>query len=209
MPETPAPHTAVSETSAPKTIEFLFDFGSPASYIAHCRLKGIAARTRARVETIPILLGGVFKATGNSAPMTVPAKGRYTGIDLMRFAARDGVPFATNPHFPINTITLMRLATALRDDPRYARYVDFVFDAMWHYPRNMGDLGEVASVLTAAGFDAPATLALADRAEVKDRLRAETEAAVARGVFGAPTFFVGGEMWFGQDRLDWVEAATA
>ena len=193
----------------PGTIEFLYDFGSPASYLAHCRLKGIAARTGAAVEHVPILLGGVFKATGNSAPITVPAKGRYVGHDLMRFAARDGVPFTFNPHFPINTVVLMRLATALRDDPRHLRFVDFAFDAMWHFPRNLGDPAEVTAMLANAGFDPAATLAAAESQPVKDALRAATEAAVARGVFGAPTFFVAGEIWFGQDRLDWVEAAAA
>ena len=193
----------------PGVIEFLYDFGSPASYLAHCRLKGIAARTGATVEHVPILLGGVFKATGNGAPMTVPAKGRYTALDLLRFAARDGVPFTFNPHFPINTVVLMRLATALRDDARYLRFVDFAFDAMWHFPRNLGDPAEVTALLTNAGFDAAATLTAAESPPVKDRLRAATDDAVARGVFGAPTFFVAGEMWFGQDRLDWVEAAAA
>ena len=192
----------------PGTIEFYYDFGSPAAYVAHCRLKGIGARTGAIVDHIPMLLGGVFKATGNSAPMTVPAKGRYTSRDLARFIARDGIPFAFNPHFPINTTVLMRLATALRDDPGYLRYVDFAFAAMWHYPRNLGDPVEVATMLTNAGFDAAATLALAETQPVKDALRATTDAAVARGVFGAPTFFVRDEMWFGQDRLDWVEAAV-
>lgn len=192
----------------PSKIEFYYDFGSPTAYVAHARLKGIAARTGAAVEHIPMLLGGVFKATGNSAPMTVPAKGRYTSLDLARFIARDGIAFAFNPAFPINTTVLMRLATALRDDANYLRYVDFAFDAMWHVPRNLGLPEEVAAMLTAAGF-AAATLALAETQSVKDRLRAETDAAVARGVFGAPTFFVGDEMWFGQDRLDWVEAAAS
>lgn len=191
------------------TIEFLYDFGSPASYIGHCRLKGIAARTGATVEHVPILLGGVFKATGNSAPMMVPAKGRHLSVDLMRFAARERVPFTFNPHFPINTVTLMRLATALRDDPGYLRFVDCAFDAMWHVPRNLGDPAEVAALLANAGFDAAVTLARAETPVVKDALRAATDAAVARGVFGAPTFFVGDEMWFGQDRLDWVETAAA
>ena len=193
----------------PRTIEFYYDFGSPASYIAHCRLKGVAARTGAIVELIPILLGAVFKATGNASPIECPAKGRYVAVDLMRFAARDGLPFAMNPHFPINTTVLMQLAAALRDDPRYARYVDFAFDAMWHFPRNMGEPDEVVAMLTNAGFDAAATLALAGTQPVKDALRATTDAAIERGVFGAPTFFVDGAMWFGQDRLDWVEAAVA
>jgi len=193
----------------PRTIEFYYDFGSPASYIAHCRLKSVAARTGAIVELIPILLGAVFKATGNASPIECPAKGRYVAVDLMRFAARDGVPFASNPHFPINTTRLMRAATALRGDPGYARYVDFAFDAMWHFPRNLGDPAEMAAVLTNAGFDAEAVVARAASPEVKDALRATTDVAIARGVFGAPTMFVGDEMWFGQDRVDWVEAAAA
>ena len=193
----------------PRTIEFYYDFGSPASYIAHCRLRGVAARTGAIVELIPILLGAVFKATGNASPIECPAKGRYVAVDLMRFAARDGVPFASNPHFPINTTRLMRAATALRGDPGYARYVDFAFDAMWHFPRNLGDPAEMAAVLTNAGFDAEAVVARAASPEVKDALRATTDVAIARGVFGAPTMFVGDEMWFGQDRVDWVEAAAA
>lgn len=191
-----------------KTIEFLYDFGSPASYLAHCRVKGVAARTGAAIDRVPILLGAVFKATGNASPVACPAKGRYVAIDLMRFAARDGVPFAMNPHFPINTTLLMRLATALRDDPAYLRFVDFAFDAMWHDPRNLGNPAEVTALLTNAGFDAAAVLAKAESVAVKDALRAATDAAVARGAFGAPTFFVDGEMWFGQDRLDWVEAAV-
>ena len=193
----------------PRTIEFYYDFGSPASYIAHCRLKSVAARTGAIVELIPILLGAVFKATGNASPIECPAKGRYVAVDLMRFAARDGVPFASNPHFPINTTRLIRAATALRGDPGYARYVDFAFDAMWHFPRNLGDPAEMAAVLTNAGFDAEAVVARAASPEVKDALRATTDVAIARGVFGAPTMFVGDEMWFGQDRVDWVEAAAA
>lgn len=193
----------------PPMIEFLYDFGSPASYLAHARLKGIAARTGAVVDHVPILLGGVFKATGNSAPLTVPAKGRWLDADLARFAARDGLPFAMNPHFPINTVQLMRLATALRGDSRYLAFVDAAFDAMWRDRRNLGDPAEAAALLTEAGFDAAATVALAETQAVKDALRAATEAAVRRGVFGAPSFFVAGVMHFGQDRLDWVEAAVA
>ncbi len=192
----------------PKTIEFFYDFGSPASYIAHCRLKGVVARTGAVLDPIPMLLGAVFKATGNASPVAVPAKRVYTGIDFARFAARHGVPMAFNPHFPVNTTVMMRLATALRGDPGYGRFMDFAFDAMWHFPRNMGEADEVAAMLTNAGFDAAATLERAESQPVKDALRATTDAAIARGVFGAPTFFVDGEMWFGQDRLDWVEDAV-
>lgn len=198
----------MSATPTAKTIEFLYDFGSPTAYVAHARLTGIAARTGATVRHLPILLGGIFKATGNSAPMTVPAKGVYTRIDLARFAAREGVPLNFNPYFPITTTTMMRLASGLQDDPRYLAFVDLMFDAMWRKRRNLGDLTLLAETLTSGGFDAATTIALADDQRVKDRLRADTEAAVARGVFGAPTFFVGDAMWFGQDRLDWVEDAV-
>lgn len=189
------------------TVEFLFDFGSPTTYLAHRRLKGVAARTGATVDYVPILLGGVFKATGNASPAMVPAKGHYMNADMARFAARDGIMLTLNPYFPINTITLMRVATGLGGDPRFDVYVDAVFDAMWAQPQDLGDVEVLAAMLSAAGFDAAALLALADDDAVKARLRATTEVAVTRGVFGAPTFFVHGEMFFGQDRLDWVEAA--
>ncbi len=193
----------------PATIEFLFDFVSPASYLAHCRLQGVVARTGATVDHIPVFLGGIMQATGNRPPGTVAAKGAWMRRDFDRFAARDGIPFTMNPHFPLNTLTLLRLATALKGDPRFLRFVDFAFDAMWHYPRNMADPAEIEALLTNAGFDAGAMLAQAATPEVKAALQAATDAAIARGMFGAPTFFVGDEMWFGQDRLDWVEAAAA
>ena len=193
----------------PRPIEFLFDFVSPASYLAHCRLKGVAARTGVEVDHVPVFLGGIMQATGNRPPGMVEAKGRWMRDDLARFAARDGVPFTLNPHFPLNTLPLLRIATALAGDARFMRFVDFAFDAMWHYPRNLGEPAEVRTLLVNAGFDAEAELARADSPEVKARLKAVTDNAIARGVFGAPTFFVGGEMWFGQDRLDWVEAAAA
>lgn len=189
-------------------IEFLFDFGSPTTYLAHKRLPDIAARTGAAVDYVPVLLGGIFKATGNASPAMVPAKAKYMNADMARFASRHGIPLAFNPWFPINTITLMRAATGLADDPRFEDFVDTVFDAMWANPRNLGDPAELRALLFAAGFDADAVLSRADEPEVKDRLKAATEDAVARGVFGAPTFFVAGEMFFGQDRLDWVEAAA-
>lgn len=192
-----------------KTVEFFFDVGSPTAYLAHKRLPQILARTGAEAIYMPMLLGGVFKATGNAAPGTVPAKGRYMGADLQRFARRFATPFAHNPHFPINTLHLMRGAAGLQDDPRFMTYVDAIFEAMWMQPRNLGDPAELEPVLVAAGFDPVALAALVERQEVKDRLKANTELAVARGAFGAPTFFVGDEMFFGQDRLDFVEEALA
>ena len=195
-----------------KTIEFFFDFGSPTTYLAHTQLPRIARETGATLQYRPMLLGGVFKATGNTSPVTVPAKGRWMGEDIARWARRYGVPFTFNPHFPINTLTLMRGAAGLqmRQPESFARYVDAVFDAMWVKPRNLGDAAVLATMLGEAGLDADAFMALVGDAEVKAKLVANTEEAVARGVFGAPTCFVGTQMFFGQDRLDFVrEAATA
>jgi 2-hydroxychromene-2-carboxylate isomerase len=193
-----------------KTIEFLFDFGSPTTYLAHTQMPRLVADSGARIDYVPMLLGGVFKATGNQSPVMVPAKGRWMGGDLKRFARRYGVPFVFNPHFPINTLTLMRGAVGLqmRQPERFMPYVDTVFRAMWVEPVNLGDPALLASTLQAAGFDAAALLALVGDAEVKAKLIANTEAAVARGVFGAPTCFVGDEMFFGQDRLDFVREAA-
>jgi len=190
----------------PKPIEFFFDFGSPTTYLAHTQLPRIAAETGARVDYVPMLLGGVFKATGNQSPVNVPAKGRWMNDDIARFARRYGVPFRFNPHFPVNTLTLMRGAVGLqmRQPERFIPYVDAVFRAMWVDALNLGDTAVLAATLDTAGFAPDAFLALVGDAEVKARLIANTEQAVARGVFGAPTFFVGDAMFFGQDRLDFV-----
>jgi len=192
-----------------KTIEFFFDFGSPTTYLAWTQLPRIAHEAGAQLVYRPMLLGGVFKATGNASPVTVPAKGRWMMKDLARCAARHGVPFAFNPHFPINTLTLMRGAIGLqmRLPGDFGRYVDAVFDAMWVHPRDMGDAGELAAVLERAQVDADAFTALVSDPEVKAALVAQTEHAVARGVFGAPTCFVGDDMFFGQDRLEFVREA--
>ena len=194
-----------------KTIDFWFDFGSPTTYLAHTQLPRIAAETGAALRYRPMLLGGVFKATGNASPVSVPAKGRWMGQDLVRWAAHWGVPFAFNPHFPINTLTLMRGAAGLqlRRPELFARYTDAVFHAMWVQPRNLGDAAEVAAVVEGIGMSATDFMALVGDAEVKARLVAETDEAVARGVFGAPTCFVGEQMHFGQDRLEFVRAALA
>jgi 2-hydroxychromene-2-carboxylate isomerase len=192
-----------------KTVDFFFDVGSPASYIAWNRIAGIAQTAGARLEYKPMLLGGVFQATGNQSPMNVPAKSRYMKDDLARFAKRHGVAYAHNPHFPINTLTLMRGATGLqmRDEARMVPYVDAVSRAIWVDGKNMNDPAVVAGVLRDASFDPQELLALAADPEVKERLKAITQEAVERGVFGAPTFFVGGQMYWGQDRLDFVEEA--
>lgn len=191
-----------------KTIEFWFDFGSPTTYLAHTQLPRLAREAGAELVYRPMLLGGVFKASGNVSPVTVAAKGRWMLQDLQRWARHWGVPFAFNPHFPINTLTPMRGAIGLqmRQPDQFARYIDAVFQAMWVQPRNLGDPAELAAVLGAAGFDPEAFMALVGDPEVKAALVAATEQAVARGAFGAPTIFVGDTMFFGQDRLDFVRA---
>jgi 2-hydroxychromene-2-carboxylate isomerase len=192
-----------------KTLEFFFDFGSPTTYLAHTQLPQLARETGATLRYRPLLLGGVFKATGNASPVSVPAKGRWMGADMARFAKLYGVPFAFNPHFPINTLTLMRGAAGLqlRQPELFAAYVDAVFDAMWVHPRNLGDAAELAAVVSSIGIAPEAFMALVSEAEVKAALVANTEEAVSRGVFGAPSIFVGDELYFGQDRLDFVRRA--
>ena len=192
-----------------KTVDFYFDFGSPAAYLAYTQLPKLAADTGATVQWKPMLLGGVFQATGNHSPIAIPAKGKYSFTDFARFAQRYGVPLNHNPYFPINTITLMRAVTGLqmRNDPRFGEFVRAMFHAIWVESKNMNDPATVGAVWQAAGFDAAAMLALCGEQAVKDQLKADTQAAVERGIFGAPTFFVGDKMFWGQDRLDFVREA--
>ena len=191
-----------------KTVEFLYDIGSPFSYLAHTQMPGLAARTGATVDYRPILLGGIFKATGNASPVTIAAKGAYMNdADLPRYAKRYGVTLRTHPDFPFNTLAIMRGAFAAAEDDALATYTDAMFRAMWQEMRDMNDPKEIAAALTAAGLDAQRLFARIQEQPIKDKLREATEAAVARGVFGAPTFFVGEDLFFGQDRLDFVEEA--
>lgn len=192
-----------------KTVDFLFDVGSPAAYLAWTQLPKLAQETGAQVRSIPVLLGGVFQATGNRSPVEVPAKGRYMNDDLKRFAKRYGVEFQHNPHFPINTLMLMRGATglALRDPSRYDAYIAAVMRAIWVDSENMNDPQVVGRVLAQAGFDPQSLLALTQDPEVKDALKQATQNAVERGMFGAPTFYVGDQMFWGQDRIEFVKEA--
>jgi len=192
-----------------KQVEFFFDVGSPFSHIAWRALPEIAARNGAEIVWRPILIGGIFKATGNVSPMTVPAKGSYSTIDLYRWAEYYGIPFKMNPHFPINTLPLMRGATAMlmRSPKALETYLDAIYPAMFEQPVNLGDVQEIGKVLARAGIDPQALLAEIGTDAVKDKLKADTEEAVARGIFGAPTFFVGKDMYWGQDRLMFVERA--
>ncbi|MFG0581700.1 2-hydroxychromene-2-carboxylate isomerase [Ectopseudomonas khazarica] len=194
-----------------KTVEFFFDLGSPASYLAHTQLPALCRDCGAALVYRPMLLGGVFQATGNASPAMIPAKGRYMIRDLARYAERYGVPMRFNPHFPINTLSLMRLLVAvqLHQPERLDDALQALFQATWVDGVNMGDPARVAEVLAAAGLDAAALQQQIGEPAVKDALKATTEEAVRRGVFGAPTCFVGDDMYFGQDRLDFVREALS
>jgi 2-hydroxychromene-2-carboxylate isomerase len=194
-----------------KTVEFFFDLGSPATYLAYTQLPKICAQTDSQLIYIPILLGGVFKATGNASPATVPAKGRYMFQDLDRYARRYGVPLKFNPHFPINTLMLMRAVTGMqmRHPQRFQAFIDCLFHALWVEGRSLDDLATIATVLTQNGFNPEEVLALTADEDVKAALKDNTEKAVQRGVFGAPSMFVEGELFFGQDRLEFVIEALS
>ena len=189
-------------------LDFYFDFGSPASYLAYKRLRQLESKYDLVVNWIPMLLGGVFKATGNVSPVTVPAKGNYmVNQDFPRFAKRYDVPMRFNPYFPINTLNLMRGAVAAQSEGVFDTYAHAVFDAMWQQALDLGQVDVVAKTLQEAGLDAMALLELCQDSAIKQTLIDNTNQAVDRGVFGAPTMFVGDEMYFGQDRLDFIEAA--
>ena len=192
-----------------KNVEFYFDVGSPTAYLAWTQLPELCAQAGATLICKPMLLGAVFQATGNVSPAAVPVKGKYMTADLGRFATRYGVPFVHNPFFPINTLVLMRAAVGvqLRWPERFDAFLRAVFNALWVAPRNLNDPAEVVAVFSQGGFDPAALQALVAEPAVKDALRANTDEAIARGVFGAPTMFVGDTMFFGQDRLDFVREA--
>ena len=190
-----------------RTLEFYYDYGSPYSYLADTQVEAITRRTGATLVRKPMLLGGVFKATGNASPMTVELKSKWSAFDMPMWAKHYGVPFQRNPFFPVNTLALMRGAAAAQIDGLFERYHPAIYKAMWVDGRNLNDIAEVAAVLTEAGLDAQKFGGRMQDQDVKDRLKATTDEAVARGVFGAPTSFVGDMMFFGNDRLPFVEMA--
>ena len=194
-----------------KTIEFLFDFGGPNSYLAHKVLPDLCTRTGAQATYIPILLGGLFKLTNNQAPLIryaeTPVKQKYETLEFARFVKAHQLPFKMNPHFPINSLYLMRGAVAAQHLGCFMPYVEAIMAAMWEDGANMGDLTVVKDVLDKAGLDSAAILTKAEDPDIKAELATNTEAAAARGAFGVPTFFVGDEMFWGKERLAQVEAA--
>lgn len=195
-----------------KTIDFYFDFASPASFLGYTQIEGIAERTGAALVWKPMLLGGVFKATGNASPVLIPAKGRWMNDDIMRWAQRHGTSIIYPEGFPLNTLALMRGAVGyqLREgQERFRLYVDLIYRAIWQRQIDLRDAETLAGLLRDNGFDPDTFLLMVAEPEIKQALIAATEAAVERGVFGAPTFFVDGVMHFGQDRMDWVEAEAS
>lgn len=193
-----------------KTIDFIFDFASPNAYMTHKALASVAPRNGASVNYIPCLLGGIFKATGNQAPFVtyadVKGKQEYNRLESQRFIEKHKLTdFKMNPHFPMNTVTIMRGLIVAEGAGQKEAYIEAVIKAMWEEGENMGDAEVVADVLTRAGFDGKAIVEQTQDPAIKGKLIDNTAAAVERGVFGIPTFFVGDEMFFGKERLGQVE----
>lgn len=191
-------------------VEFHFDFGSPNAYLAHRVIPGIERRTGARFEYVPVLLGGVFKLTGNRSPADAFAgirnKPEYEALETRRFLERHRIEgFRRNPFFPVNTLTIMRGAVAAQRLGVFERYVDEIYRHMWSEPKKLDDLQVLRDALVESGFDAERFAELVQEPEVKQALLDNTTRSVERGGFGSPTFFVGDEMFFGKDRLRDVE----
>ena len=198
----------------PVSLEFHFDFASPNAYLSHLVLPSIEQRTGKKFEYIPVLLGGLFKATNNVSPVItmqgVKNKGEYTHKEMERFLKKYGITrFAFNPHFPVNTLAIMRGAVAAKRVGCFERYVDELYRHMWAEPKKMDDPNVIRAALDESGLPTAELLALSQDPSVKQELIANTERSVARGTFGAPSFFVGDELFFGKDRLLDVEEEIA
>ena len=192
--------------------EFHFDFGSPNAYLSHLVIPDIERRTGAAFEYVPVLLGGVFKLTGNRSPAEslagIKNKPDYERLQTRRFIERHGITtFRSNPFFPVNTLVIMRAAVAVRKLGFFKRYVDEIYRHMWSDPKKLDDPAVLRAALVESDFDAERLLELAQTQAVKDELLANTQRSVDRGTFGSPTFFVGNEIFFGKDRLRDVEEA--
>jgi 2-hydroxychromene-2-carboxylate isomerase len=186
-----------------KQIEFFYDYMSPFSYLADTQLPAIARRTGAEIIYRPLLLGAIMKATGNSGPLPIQGKAGYNVADFQRWARRYGVPAQFNPHFPFNTIRVLRAAIAAQQHDRFLAFHSAAFRAIWEQGRDLSKEEALRGLLDEAGIDP----ALLNGDHIKNQLRANMDEAVSRGAFGAPTFFVNGEMFWGNDRLDFVEEA--
>jgi 2-hydroxychromene-2-carboxylate isomerase len=190
--------------------QFMFDFGSPNAYLSHEAIPAIEKRTGAKFEYVPILLGGIFKATNNKSPAETLAgirnKREFHALETDRFVKRFAVkPYVFNPFFPVNTLNLMRAAVAAQLEGVFEKYVDAAFHHMWGEPKKMDDPEVAIEALNASGLDGAKLLARAQEPEVKAKLIVNTQAAVERGAFGSPTFFVGQEIFFGKEQLREVE----
>ena len=194
------------------TVDFIFDFASPNAYLVHRTLGPIAERTGATFNYIPCLLGGIFKSTGNKAPMVayapIPNKLAYEQLEFRRFVEKHQLTdFQFNPHFPVNTVQLQRGALVAERDGRLMEYIEAGLHHMWEAPKKMDDPDAYAAAMTESGFDGGALIEGMQDPEIKQKLMDNTAAAVERGAFGIPTFYVGDEMFFGKDRLDQLEEA--
>ena len=194
--------------------QFLFDFGSPNAFLSHEAIPAIETRTGVKFEYVPILLGGIFKATNNQSPAEslagVKNKREFHAIETQRFIKRFQVePFVWNPFFPVNTLNLMRAAVAAQLEGVFEAYVEAAFHHMWREPKKMDDPEVAAKALSSSGLDGAKLLARAQEPEVKAKLIENTQSAVERGAFGSPTFFVGSEMFFGKEQLREVEEMVA
>jgi len=191
-------------------IEFHFDFGSPNAYLAHRVIPEIEQRTGTKFDYVPVLLGGVFKLTGNRSPTETFAairnKPDYERLETERFVKRRGITgYRRNPFFPVNTLTIMRGAIAAQRLGMFERYVDEIYRNMWSEPKKLDDPAILRAALIESGFDADRFAALVQEPDVKQALLDNTTRSVERGTFGSPTFFVGDEIFFGKDRLRDVE----
>lgn len=191
-------------------VEYHFDFASPNAYLSHLLIPDIERRTSVKFDYIPVLLGGVFKATNNVSPVVlvqgVKNKGEYMQLELQRFLKKHAITeFSFNPFFPVNTLAIMRVAVAAKRLDCFERYVDAMFRHMWAEPKKLDDPAVIQTSLAASGLPASKLIELAQDRSVKQELIANTDRSVARGSFGTPSFFVGAELYFGKDRLDDVE----
>lgn len=190
-----------------KELDYYFDVGSPTAYLSWTQMPKLIEETGAQVNYKPVLLGGIFKATGNSTPVSVPAKGKWMTSDLALWANKYGVPLKMNSKFPVNTLYLQRGLLAYKDHANFAALGDAIFDGMWVSDKDMTDMETVASIVASADIDPAEFAEKINDAKVKQGLIEATEEAVNKGLFGAPSFIVEGQLYFGQDRMEFVKAA--